>query len=236
MNRTFTPLDTLSKVVAVMLVAVMVTDLLSIWALVHEIQLYDRFLGGEPPRPAELRESENRMALTSDAATVAFVAAVLAFLAWFVLAYRNLPALGATGLRYGWGWALGGWFVPILNFWRPKQIANDLWRASDPDLRADMGEGWRGRPVPGILRAWWILGLASLFAIYYGDNLYLSNADTVLLRDADYVYIAGNLTEIAAAVLSIVIVMRITGRQEGRQLLVAQAAVETQAVGVGQTA
>src|SRR5215213_2684690 len=32
--------------------------------------------------------------------------------------------------RYGTGWALGSWFVPILNAWRPKQIINDIWHQS----------------------------------------------------------------------------------------------------------
>ena len=56
------------------------------------------------------------------------------WLAWFRRAYLNLPALGARRLRYRPWWAVGSWLLPVFSLFRPKQVLNDIWRASDPDL------------------------------------------------------------------------------------------------------
>jgi hypothetical protein len=52
------------------------------------------------------------------------VAGAVCFLPWFHRAYKNLKSWHGT--RFGTGWAIGGWFVPFLNFVRPYQIAKEL--------------------------------------------------------------------------------------------------------------
>ena len=84
---------------------------------------------------------------------VVFLTAFGFLIAWTNRAYRNLPALGANDLRFTPGWAVGGWFVPFLNFVRPKQIMNDIWRGSSPEDYA--GDDWRGRSVTPLLHWWW---------------------------------------------------------------------------------
>ena len=56
-----------------------------------------------------------------------------------VVPSRLLEPAEARGrhLRYGTGWAIGAWFIPIFNLFRPKQIANDIDRASAPDAGHD---------------------------------------------------------------------------------------------------
>ena len=61
------------------------------------------------------------------------------FIIWFRRAYQNLVAWGTEGLRFGAGWTVGGWLVPFLNLVRPKQIMNDLWRATDPSCLFSLG-------------------------------------------------------------------------------------------------
>jgi hypothetical protein len=57
--------------------------------------------------------------------------------------------------RYGVGWAIGAWFGPILNLRRPKQIANDIWRATNAP--ADPG-------ISPLLTLWWAAFLISNWA------------------------------------------------------------------------
>jgi Protein kinase domain/Domain of unknown function (DUF4328) len=80
-----------------------------------------------------------------------FVVTAWLFLVWFRAAYANLPVLGAHGLRFQRWWAVGGWLVPVFSLFRPLQLLNDIWRASDPDAPPDQGVAWRGRPVPALL-------------------------------------------------------------------------------------
>ena len=49
---------------------------------------------------------------------------------WMFRAYNNVDAVAPGARRYDGGWAIGSWFVPILNLFRPKQIINDIWRAA----------------------------------------------------------------------------------------------------------
>src|SRR5207247_3641963 len=76
------------------------------------------------------------------AQVVVLALAAIAFLRWLHRAHRNVVELGATDLRCGPGWAVGIWFVPIANLWRPKQVIDEVWRAIDPELAADVGNGW----------------------------------------------------------------------------------------------
>jgi hypothetical protein len=80
-----------------------------------------------------------------------FFAAMVLFVAWF---YR--ARVSAEG--HGWpqrrspGWAIVGWFVPVVNFWFPFQIMADIWRAGLPEpARAN-------RAV--LPRIWWACLLA----------------------------------------------------------------------------
>ena len=43
------------------------------------------------------------------------------------------------------GWAIGGWFVPFLNLWRPLQMVLDVFRGASGSATALLG------PV-----AWWV--------------------------------------------------------------------------------
>jgi hypothetical protein len=132
-----------------------------------------------------------------------------------VQAYRNAGALGADGLRFSSGWAIGSWFVPILNLFRPKQIANDIWRASAPKLSAARQREWELLNPPFLLLAWW---LAFLFSGWSGNlTRAYADGDTVdELQTLDRVYMVSDSLDALAAVLAIVVVTLITRRLESR--------------------
>ena len=86
------------------------------------------------------------------------VAAVFWFL-WVHRTYRNLPALGAEGLRFSPAWAVAYYFIPILNLFRPYQVMSETWRASD--ARYGAGADWKVLAAPALLGWWWALHLFS---------------------------------------------------------------------------
>ena len=95
----------------------------------------------------------------------------LTFIPWFHRAYSNLPRLGFRELRYAPGWAIGSWFVPILNLWRPKQIANDIYRGSDP-AQAPGSNFWK-EPITPLLGWWWGLFIGGRFVEQLGVTMAL---------------------------------------------------------------
>jgi Domain of unknown function (DUF4328) len=145
------------------------------------------------------------------------------FIAWFFQAYKNLRRLGVAGLRYGNGWAIGSWFVPILGMWRPKQIANDVWRGSEPGT--EVSSGWKTVPVPSFLHWWWGLFLLQGVLLYFGQSRTSSGYDRLRgfgglgdgfsqIRTGTVLDIIGGLVALAGIALAIHVVNQITAREE----------------------
>jgi hypothetical protein len=137
------------------------------------------------------------------------------FAAWTFRAYKNTTALGAQRPRFGAGWAIGGWFVPVLSLWRPKQIVNDIWRTSDPDdpavLRPDQ---WRDSRTSALLGWWWGLLIVSNLVGRIGARMSTNTIEQDLTSTRwDLAFC---LLTIAAAALAILVVTRITQRQQAR--------------------
>lgn len=83
------------------------------------------------------------------------------FVCWSTRAYRNLPALGVRGMRFSPFVAALVWFVPFVDLVLPKEVLDDLWRASDPDV-PPLSPVWRLRAVPARLNLGWISVLAAI--------------------------------------------------------------------------
>lgn len=112
------------------------------------------------------------------------------------------------------GWTIGGWLVPVLNLFRPKQIANDLWRAGDVQ---------GGPDVSALVTWWWLTFLVS----GWGSRSMFGNArdpaegmGSSLTANAVW-YLVGA----AAAALAIAFVRGITHRMDRAAGLRAQALI-----------
>ena len=122
---------------------------------------------------------------------VALALCVVGFCVWIHRVYRNLPALGAAQLRFSPRWAVGGWFVPVLNLWRPYQVMREIWQRT------------LAQPT-GLLRWWWAAWLVSNLVSDVALRSNLSGGSNDVL-DA-----VSNSLYAAAAVLAILIVRKIT--------------------------
>ena len=84
----------------------------------------------------------------------------IVFLKWVYRAYRNIQGFGAEGLRFSPGWAVGYYFVPILNLVRPVQVMSEIWRVSqDP-------QNWLQRRGSWLIGTWWALFLLCSIATH----------------------------------------------------------------------
>ena len=147
---------------------------------------------------------------SSDFAAVglgALVLTAIVFLVFFHRAYSNLATLGAAERRYTPGWAVGSWFIPILSLFRPKQIANDIWRGSD------------GSPVPAVFHWWWALWLVGGIAYYGYDKEQVTVAEA---RRVVFVQATGEVILVAAALCAATVVRLIARRQRLRADLIGQ--------------
>ena len=204
----------------------MVADLIGIWSDLRTIDLMSRWLGEgavEIVQLDELEENDNREAAVAVIYFGALIAATVLFICWFHASYANLRALGQPNLRYGTGWAIGSWFVPFLNLWRPKQISNDIWRGSDPDAPSFTVSAWPTVAITPFLGAWWAAWIAAnLLSNAVGRTLW--RADTAEdIRSAARFEIFASVIDIIAVVLAVAVVWKLTARQEARKTRVAAA-------------
>jgi hypothetical protein len=180
-------------------------------------------LEGQAPRPGPARGFALGVGIVQ---ALWFLVSATLFLAWFRRAYGNLVPLGARRLRYRHWWTLGAWILPVFSLFRPKQLLNDIWRASDPDLPPDMGDGWHWQPVTPLLGWWWTAFLASILVRSITTEAVHAAASVMTLgllpsqldrfqASADMQVLADLLT-VLAGVLALGVVRRTTLRQEQR--------------------
>src|SRR5687768_17653176 len=111
--------------------ALIAVDLIAVVFSILELGLIDRLIAGEPVSDSEIDASDARQSAIGLIQTALLIAVAVFFIRWLRLAYRNADVVAPGVRRYKHGWAIGAWFVPFLNLWRPKQIVNDAWRAGD---------------------------------------------------------------------------------------------------------
>ncbi len=153
--------------------------------------------------PAELAGALDASNWVGVLAVLVFIPTAALFLTWIHRAGSNLQPLGTHGQRFSPGWAVGWWFIPIMNFLRPYQALAEIWRSTG---------GWPVAPVTW----WWILWLAAnsvgIFSLVYEGTLFDPDAipSAVYLR----LDIIANALMVCAGVLAILIVRRTTSRQD----------------------
>ena len=88
-----------------------------------------------------------------------FFMTAIFFLLWTYRSYRHLSALSDRNLRFSPGWAVGWFFAPIMNLFRPYQVMKEMWKESDPDADPSRPEEGKGRTGSPLLKGWWGLWL-----------------------------------------------------------------------------
>ncbi len=116
-------------------------------------------------------------------------------------------------LRFTPDWAVGYWFIPILNIVRPKQILDDLWRATD--AKADASQGaWRTLPASTLVAAFWALSLVSSAVAIYATQT--ASQTVAELQHRNSAYLATHVLEVVTGLVLFRLVGVLTIRQDRR--------------------
>jgi hypothetical protein len=216
----YRPTATLSRWVVVLAAAEVCVSVLDIVYSAVALRIYTAVQSGTGITPGIVTVLDNNELLFTGLAMLTILAGLVLFLAWFAKLYGNLAPLGqASRQRYRTGWAVGGWFVPFLNLVRPKNIADDIWAASEPDP-----ELARERQQPrSILLGWW--WAAWLLSGVVGRGVFSSfrSADDVdgLITSYRVAMVSASLDLVAGA-LTIAVVLAMSRRQQQHALRLAR--------------
>lgn len=163
----------------------------------------------------------------------------MVFLVWLWHARENSQVLAPQYRhRLAKGWTIGSWFCPVVQFWFPLTIVDDIDRASTPPQQPGMIAPQRGRGVIlGWWAAWvlyWVMIWASIplilvtiinWAVNLADAEEAGNPIDELVIQADIVefvrwlsigFAASSVLTVIAGVLVCLVIWRITTAQDAR--------------------
>ncbi|MEU4346205.1 DUF4328 domain-containing protein [Streptomyces sp. NPDC023838] len=169
----------------------------------------------------EIERADDLYEMTGSVQLAAMGVTAVVFIIWFHRVRSNADAFAQDVCTRTRGWAVGGWFVPIGNLWIPYTIAREVWTAS---AQTAPDGSWREaseRPIT----TWWWTWVSALLIYRFGTTMQ-EHADTpdTLQRATDDILVADALN-LAAAVLAIVFVRKLTAMQHTKATLGPIAAV-----------
>lgn len=164
--------------------------------------------GGAVLRRADAAESLDSLAGKVHSGSV--LVCVIVYVSWFVLVRGNAEVFDPAEQSMKSWWAVVGWFAPGLNLWYPRRITLEIWDASRPPAGA--------RRSHLLVNVWWTLWLFLLFAYWLGHQHYEKNRAPDYNHAVLQLSLFADVVEIAAGVLAILVVLRLTRMQRDKAL------------------
>jgi hypothetical protein len=189
-----------------------VTGLASVYAGLGQIGLLHKLQVGVPVPDADLATHDLLYAGIGLLQSLGFLVSAVTFLVWVHRASCNQVALGGHPPVHSPGWAIGGWFIPLIHLVIPYQVVAEIAR----NAAAATGSPPTGN---GLVRIWWaswlLLITTSQFDILLAAPSGQRSKDEVIeaLLSGSYAKLAFDIASIASAVCATLVVLRITAVQ-----------------------
>ncbi len=203
----------LTKFLIAMLIISLLVDVVSILGDAAQMALLGRDFTME-----EAEANDARQGMIGIGFIAVFLVTAIVFLKCTHRANRNCHGFGAEDMQYTPGWAVGYYFIPILNLVRPYQVMKEIWQVSTDPMN------WKSQGGSALLAGWWGLWIINGILGQVTFRLTL-NADTIeKLQAATVASIASGVLAIASCIAAIRLIQTISQKQE---LLVAKGQDDT---------
>lgn len=196
----------IGRAAGIVLIAWMVAAVLYGGAAIFSIVVIKAHQAGESAAWVDLDMADLAAAVTGGIYLVAFLVCTIVVGRWIYRVNKNAWQI-SDGMTVSPGWAVGSYFIPILNLFRPFRGMRETWQASHAP--GDPGSA----TVPGIMRLWWAgwlitsaLGQASFRLGMRAETL----DDFLTVAQIDAV---GTVTDLIAGAAMLWIVRRLTDVQ-----------------------
>ena len=188
-------------------------DAVSMWHNVAAIRFLAAIKRGGPIDLERAQEMDAFAAVMEYVALAALLAAAAAFCLWFHRAHANLRAAGLPRMKYGSGWAIGGFFVPVLNLVRPYHVMCEVWAGTTYLAGIARVRSWEIATPSPLIGRWWELFLAATALAYLSviaERIGMAWSAT----QGAWVSILSCVLHIGAALAAVTIVRRVTELQD----------------------
>ena len=159
---------------------------------------------------AAAEASDDRQGIVGLLQVAFFFASGVLILMWIYRANDNAHRLGAAGMAFTPGWAVGWYFIPFANLWKPYQAMKEIWRASASPM--DPGS----QAVPSLLPWWWFFWIASNLFANATFRLALNAEELDEMIRANVLAQIADAAEIPLGLLLIAIIRRVHEMQVSR--------------------
>ena len=222
---------------AVFLCTELVLAVLLIGAHSWRLALLRRIALGEPVEREGLVTSDAVILVLSWVSVVLWVASAVAFLVWLHRASYNLRAFRSeSSLAFTPGQAVGSFFIPFVNLFRPYAVLREVWRASDVSVTAESYSSVAVSRGSWLVVAWWLLFLGrNLPAWWAAMARQMGGSPLESLMSATYGALAMYGLTVPAACAAILLVVLVDRRQHafGRMLSRGSSKTDARSVDVG---
>jgi hypothetical protein len=209
----FRSLKPLAQTITVLLVIYMVLQVVHIAHLGAAIHSMHGVLEGGASESVEVKSIERRLAVTNGVPSFFYLPVMVLFCVFVFRANKNVRTLDLIEPHFTPGWAVGVFFVPVWNLYKPYLAMREIWQGSSPDPdEVVVASSLRG---PSLLKWWWGLFVAS-FVEVEGFN---QGAGAAAFIGRAEMAIVGHVVELTAAVLAIAVVRGVAARQDRWQRL-----------------
>lgn len=144
--------------------------------------------------------------LTAGLYALIYIVNVILFCTWTNRTNTNARALGSEDMEFTPNWAVGWYFVPIANLFKPYQAMKEIYCASNPNAGPNE---WDHHPVPSYFGWWW----ATWIAANVLGRLENRMADE-LGEMAPVVSLLAGLSVLTSAFLAVRVIRTVQARQE----------------------
>jgi Domain of unknown function (DUF4328) len=178
-----------------------------------QLGLLQGFQDGTVPseqRTALADANDLRQRLIAIAQITTFIVTAIVFSRWIYIVNVNKRRLGASGLRFSPGWAIGWFFVPIAALWMPYRAMKEVWRVSANPSQ------WRQQRVGFVLPCWWFVWLLNAVLDRISSSITSWATKIPDLMAASFVSAISDATGVVLGLLALMVVARITRMQRDR--------------------
>jgi len=213
MSEPYRPVSTLSRTLIVLLCTV--GALGAVGAALGLVQgiAFPQLAGLDEPQTS----GQTAMLLGAGCSALVYVGVYIATVVVFAMfthrSCSNAVALGARGMQFTPGWAVGWYFIPIMNLFKPYQATREIHQALDPEAGSD---DWRllGRSS-SLIGWWWAAWIVSNLVGWIVIRVTLSSNPAVLAV-GPWLDVVDGLADVVLCTLAVLVVRMLTARQEDK--------------------
>ncbi|MFF4695879.1 DUF4328 domain-containing protein [Streptomyces chattanoogensis] len=199
----------LSQAVMLLLGLVAVADLFALWQGARSYELAGRIIANVGSvTSGEIDRADVLYRVSGYVQVAVTVATAVVFLVWFHRTRVNAEVFAPEYHAKKRAWTIWGWIVPVVNLWFPRRIAADIWNAS-----ADGSSRSRA-----LLNWWWAVWIVDLLFGRLASRRYVAAETPEEIKGAIAGLMASDGFNIAAAVLAVLFVRRLTRMQHEKAL------------------